>query len=291
MDDRRFDDLTRSFSSAASRRRLLSTLASGLVALVAAGRADSDETLAKKRRRVTAQGPCGDGGPKDNECERNKQCCTGICKRGRCRCKRLGTECSEDRNCCATFGQPMSCQNRICQTVQSIQAPPSPPPPDSAPPPPTTQAPSPAECGVCGPCQICVGTTCQPCPGCCSGGVCVASCPICQACVGGQCVAANEGQVCGTQSEARGGAIRCCNGTCPDPDCIPGGPSTIPCGSTIPCDQGNCCAQNGAICMSDSTCFCLPGPGPVNLCGSDTDCIGTGLTTACICGTCQRPPA
>ena len=40
-------------------------------------------------------------------------------RKGRCRCKQLGQDCTEDRNCCAQVGKPVTCQQGTCATVSS----------------------------------------------------------------------------------------------------------------------------------------------------------------------------
>jgi hypothetical protein len=116
-------------------------------------------------------------------------------------------------------------------------------------------------------------------------------CPVCQPCdqASGQCVTGNQGGVCGIQSEPRGGAIRCCDGTCPDPECRPAGDTGIACVTTADCVGINCCAPQRALFCS-TTCICF-GAVAGEACGSDRDCEAAATATACICGTCQAPPA
>jgi hypothetical protein len=116
-------------------------------------------------------------------------------------------------------------------------------------------------------------------------------CPVCQSCdpASGQCVSGNHSGVCGIQSVPRGGVIRCCGGTCPDPECRPAGDTGIACVTPADCVGINCCAQQRAVFCS-STCICL-GAVAGAACGSDRDCEAAAPATACICGTCQEPPA
>jgi hypothetical protein len=74
---------------------------------------------ATKRHKATVEDPCGNGKGPDNACGQDTDNCTRYCQKsiGRCRCKQLGQGCTEDRNCCANLGQPMSCQNRTCQML------------------------------------------------------------------------------------------------------------------------------------------------------------------------------
>jgi hypothetical protein len=101
VDGIRFDRLSRLFGAATTRR--------GAVAATIAAIAGSAVASAKKPRR---EGPCGDGGGKDNRCSRDKDCCTGICntKNRRCRCRRFGAACTADENCCNS----MSCISGLC---------------------------------------------------------------------------------------------------------------------------------------------------------------------------------
>jgi hypothetical protein len=114
MDPKRFDTLTKTFLTAGTRRGALGGLLAGTLSLL--GLVD---VTAKKRRHATAEGPCGNGRAKANKCKKDKDRCTRYChkKKGRCRCKQLGQECTEDRNCCASAGEPMTCQRGSCQTV------------------------------------------------------------------------------------------------------------------------------------------------------------------------------
>ena len=147
MDPVRFDRLAKSLSISGTRRGALGGLLGGTLALLGLSNA-----AAKKRRKASAEGSCGDGSGKANACRKHKDCCTRFCdrKKGRCRCKTLGQGCKKDRTCCASFGQPMTCQNRTCQMAQTVQEPLSPPLPVCPP--------------VCPDCQICNPTTgrCEP---------------------------------------------------------------------------------------------------------------------------------
>jgi hypothetical protein len=161
----------------------------------------------------------------------------------------------------------------------------------------------------CGPCRKCRKGKCKATPG--------ASCGACKICDGaGQCVnvadntpcddgnfctvndvctngvcagtAGNQGQVCGTSTYG-GTAIRCCNGSCPDPNCLPSGDTGDSCTVDDECFNLNCCAEQSADCQSAS-CFCFFAQAG-EPCGSDYDCsVGAGANTACVCGTCQLPP-
>ena len=142
MDEQQMDRLSRGFARAVDRRTgVRGLLALGITALgiTAVG---SEESTAKtktkgQKGRVTAQGPCGDGGAKANACTKDQQCCTGSCDRreGRCRCKQQGERCSQDRNCCSKAGQSLTCQSGTCQSLPvaapTTQAVAPPPPPEA----------------------------------------------------------------------------------------------------------------------------------------------------------------
>ena len=120
VDIDRLDRIAR-WIGASNRRQVLGGALAGVTAVLS-GAAVSD-TVAKKRE-VGAEGPCGNGSVKANRCRRNRQCCTGLCDKkkgkkpyGRCRCRKLNQTCKEDRNCCATAGQPMSCVAGTCQAA------------------------------------------------------------------------------------------------------------------------------------------------------------------------------
>ena len=118
MDANGFDTLTKAVSRYGMRRRqvLGSALAGAAVLLGVA-----QLPVVAEKKGVHSEGPCGNGSVKANRCKRNGQCCTGYCDKGKgkqadghCRCKKAGQSCNEDRNCCATPGQPMTCQGYVC---------------------------------------------------------------------------------------------------------------------------------------------------------------------------------
>jgi hypothetical protein len=121
VESTRFDQLTKTVGSAASRRATLRAVLGALLSFT------SVDELTSKGRGVRAAGPCGNGSAKANACEKDKDCCTHFCKKGRCRCKKLGQGCKKNRNCCAGFEQPMTCQNGTCQSAQTATPPPPPP--------------------------------------------------------------------------------------------------------------------------------------------------------------------
>lgn len=121
MDQSSFDRIARLLGSAATRRVGLAAAAGILASGIAASASASAAGTRVRRRRPAPEGPCGDGSRKANLCDRNDECCTGVCElgknpkknakdgRGRCRCIRWGRPCKQDRNCCNSF-----CIDGIC---------------------------------------------------------------------------------------------------------------------------------------------------------------------------------
>ncbi|MFM9107090.1 MAG: hypothetical protein ACKOWF_10390 [Chloroflexota bacterium] len=125
MDHTSFDRIARLLGGAATRRQGLAAalggvLGAGLAAAAPAAAAQSPSAKIRRRKRPGITGPCGDGTRAENVCDRDKDCCTGICNRkagqknidgrGRCRCIRRGEKCQEERNCCRS----MVCRDKIC---------------------------------------------------------------------------------------------------------------------------------------------------------------------------------
>jgi predicted outer membrane repeat protein len=129
MDQRTLDRFARLLGGATTRRRGLAAALGAAIGLPFL----ADDADAKQRRRggtdketkkgrnkgkPGAEGPCGNGSRKDNICKKDKECCTGICRKGlknkdgqgRCRCLRRGKSCTEDKNCCNT----LTCVNGVC---------------------------------------------------------------------------------------------------------------------------------------------------------------------------------
>lgn len=149
--------------------------------------------------------------------------------------------------------------------------------------------------GLCGPDASATGTPCgQPGQRCQSDGQCACdatSCGLCQTCgVGGVCTPLANGATCGTRNGADD-FLRCCNGTCPAPDCVPSG--SVP---SVTCPNGNedcagiaCCTQKEALCSAP--CFCLFSD-EGEICASDEDCNDPLVHPErrfCICGVCVIP--
>lgn len=148
MNGDRFDLRTRNVPTIRTRRTVFGTIA-GAVATVLGIAARPTEIEARReakqerrpnrgqRRRLKSDGPCGDRGGRANRCQRDRDCCTGICqpkrkrKFGRCRCRQRGQRCTQDRNCCRNGGQTLVCTAGTCVT---------PPPPPG--------------CGTGGPCRV-----------------------------------------------------------------------------------------------------------------------------------------
>ncbi|MGI9252172.1 MAG: right-handed parallel beta-helix repeat-containing protein, partial [Thermomicrobiales bacterium] len=85
----------------------------------AKGRGKDAGGSAVTSRRPKPEGPCGDGTKADNVCTKDKQCCTGYCRKGmknkdgkgRCRCIRRGKPCKPSQTCCGG----VSCTEGICK--------------------------------------------------------------------------------------------------------------------------------------------------------------------------------
>ena len=120
MDGHEFDRLVQDVATGITRRRTLGVLVAGATALVS--RHGQGKVAAGKRgKRVTTKARAATAASRTTVASGISQCCTGFCDRrkgkkpyGRCRCKKAGQGCQEDRNCCATAGQPMTCQDSIC---------------------------------------------------------------------------------------------------------------------------------------------------------------------------------
>lgn len=105
----RFDALAETFSLPGTRRGALGTLLGGALGVLGL----TQESAGKRRRSETSiEGPCGNGSVQQNRCKRHAHCCTGYChNRRRCRCKRGGEPCTEERNCCPDK-QGLTCLKR-----------------------------------------------------------------------------------------------------------------------------------------------------------------------------------
>jgi hypothetical protein len=162
---------------------------------------------------------------------------------------------------------------------------------------------------TCGPCRKCKKGKCKPkpngtaCGTChiCEGGQCVNTpdntpcedgnpCTVNTICTNGVCAGmpGNNGFICGNSTHG-GTAIRCCDGACPDPICVPSGPTSDTCSIAADCSSLNCCSEEISECVTGSCrCYFAQANEP---CGSDLDCsVGAGTSTACTCGQCKPPP-
>ncbi len=134
MDSTSFDGITRLLAGATTRRTglraALGALAglTGLTGLAAGAASKGSGERANGKARGTgrrkgkgkpgAEGPCGNGSRTDNACTKDKQCCTGYCKKGlknrdgqgRCRCIKRGKTCKSSQTCCGTA----TCTNGVC---------------------------------------------------------------------------------------------------------------------------------------------------------------------------------
>jgi hypothetical protein len=260
MDGSRFDTLARAVAQSGTRRRLVGLLLAlplgGVLAIAdEAGEVVAERPLDRVQRRT----------PQRTRKKRN----TKNNRRGQDSDNRdpnnrpcsSSADCQKGRTCC---------RGTCCQ-------------------PPANQ------CNLEGMCCApnCAGRTCGT-DGCGKGGTC-GNCGVCQTCTAqGTCQPVTNGTECGTSSHG-GSTLRCCNGACPDPDCTPGGEHD---GCPGPCGVNgqNCCSGGADFCLGSppSRCFCTFYDFTGMRCGSDTECERSSQDpplTACICGTCQVPPA
>lgn len=260
MDGHQFDRLAQGVATGLTRRRTLGGLVASAVVLLS-GQGQDGSAAKKRGKPVTAEGPCGNGSVKDNRCKHHSQCCTGVCDKakgkkpyGRCRCKTVGQSCQEDRNCCTTAGQPMTCQDKVCVTT------------DPTPPPPSCGG-NGATCTVYADC--CEGFSCES--GTCQPNICAHTClaadnfcnvPPANQCCGGKntcrCMTTNDGPFC-----FGGAGFGGCEGTTAQ-------------GKTVPhCETNADCeavfgATSGVQCIAAST---FP---------SGSSCCPGGTQSACI---------
>ncbi|MCC7021260.1 MAG: hypothetical protein IT338_00450 [Thermomicrobiales bacterium] len=90
MDERAFEDLTREVAGAQSRRDMIRVLA-GALSASAAGLVAGQRVVAAEDVGDEAFGYCR---PQRKPCKRNKQCCSGRCKKnGTCGCIKKGGSC------------------------------------------------------------------------------------------------------------------------------------------------------------------------------------------------------
>ncbi len=123
MDQQSFDRIARLLGGAVTRRAGVRAVLGGLLGLAAVDTAEAKRGGGRKKGRPGVEGPCGDGSRKDNVCTKDKQCCTGYCKKGmknkdgkgRCRCAPKDYPCTKKTVCCKRF----SCIDGICQKPSS----------------------------------------------------------------------------------------------------------------------------------------------------------------------------
>lgn len=275
MDPTRFDALIRTLSQVVQRppsRRAVLAAASGLLAGILAGPADTDAKRKRRQRRrrnrkQKRQKRCPTG---QVRCETGcAGCCTdtdcggNACVEGRCaecpagqrRCRGgciAGAACCSDDECtggqvCIDAGCTCRAHERLCQ-------------------------------GGCIPKDECCGTDCPPAPppstcsaetcgGCCEGSVCKNgdSQNFCGR-DGVECDRCDTGEVCDA------GQCRCPHGSvpCADGSCIACAPGFVCEDGQCVCPAGRCCSNADCTggyagrCRPDGTCVYLP------------DCMGTG---------------
>jgi hypothetical protein len=266
MDGSRFDTLARAIAERGTRRQLVSlllTLPLGGVLAVAdeAGEVVAERPLDRVQRR-TKQRTRKQRNNKNNRRDNRRGQDNSNSDVNNKPCS-SSADCQKGRTCC---------RGTCCQLPAN-------------------------QCNLEGMCCApnCAGRTCGP-DGCGKGGTC-GSCGVCQTCTArGTCEPVPNGTVCGTSSHG-GTTIRCCNGTCPDPDCVPSGAEREGCPGPCGVNGQNCCSagSDSGFCLGGdppSRCYCTIFGFPGMRCGSDNECERSGLDiTACICGTCQLPPS
>ena len=267
MDGSRFDTLARAIAQSGSRRRLVSLLLAlplgGVLAIAAeAGQVVAERPHERLQRRTKQR----------NRKQRNRKQRNG--KNDNQDNNNNNTLQNTDKPCNAKKCPQGCCAGGNCVAGNSS-----------------------AQCGTGGAaCQACSGST----PLCVSGS-CVCSgnsCGTCQTCTAqGTCQPVTNGIVCGTSTHG-GTTIRCCNGTCPDPDCVPVGKEHEGCPGPCGVNGQNCCSagSDSGFCLGSppDRCFCTFFDFPGMRCGSDWECSHSNQhpdPSACICGTCQVPPS
>lgn len=218
----------------------------------------------------TCDGPCPGGqqccgNGSCQECCTNAHCASGVCCRGAC-CED-GSRCIDGAcSACVPDCEDRACGSDGCDgTCGDCTAP-------------DTCDTSTGQC-VCVP--DCAGNRCGD-DGC--GGACP-DCGPCQACgAEGVCEPLPNGTVCGARA-FDGGALRCCNGACYDPDCVP--VNGVP-------RAGACCCSNGqnttrpALCWVTSRQDCPNTSGCPPLDDRRTGCFGAGDGELSCASTCQE---
>ena len=103
MDAQRFDAVGKWLATCDNRRSTLRGLAIGALA-IGLGRLSLEEAAAK----------CKAVGQK---CDKNKDCCSNLCKGGKCKCRALGDHCDAWSDCCTGLFCSQTHGN-TCQTLQ-----------------------------------------------------------------------------------------------------------------------------------------------------------------------------
>jgi hypothetical protein len=253
VDRRRLDALARAIGRPHSRRATLAALLGLVAAAPNRARAEQDGCNAERRRGEACTDNC--------QCRGDNRCGDPRPGGDRAECGQH----EEARQVCC-LGQGDTCGDNDC-----------------------------ACCGT----MVCQDGRCRRCSS--ASGCCLtpAGCPtptdpcMVAVCTNGTCgsVRAKDGAVCGTSTNG-GGTRRCCNGACPDPDCLPSGVPLNGCEGVL-CDQGSCCSGTSYTC-NNTTQKCRCGwniTGGVTRCGTDAECQLEDEARACICGTCQVPPS
>jgi hypothetical protein len=271
MDPRHFDALVQSLGSAASRRRMLGAILTGLAASIVPGLTQAERKKAASKRRGQGHGK-GHGGKKQanrssgtgggcraagHPCEGNQQCCAKLA------CVVSGPGNAKRCTPCGDDGQPC-CAGDACADGLTC-----------------------ADDGTC--VSVACGGQDQPCcanESCDRGFVCDE---------GGSCVPCGDsGQACCANGEACGGGLVCTQ----ENECVACGPQDQPCCAGESCEgelvcdaTGQCtacggadqpCCEHGDACRDGLICAggsCTPCGDEGSICCADDGC-GAGLVCA-----------
>ena len=236
MDDQRFDDLTRLLGASGSRRRALRLLVAGVLTAGGLGRWPGPSR---------AQGCLAN----DEACDKDDECCTGVCSGSVCVCRAEGEPCVTPSDCCDDEFGPLLCTDGVCAQPTCTR--------------------EMEDCGRYGPCcsgscvgegsLVCVSIACGDIGDCptnatgCVAGVCVRGacdvdffCPPGFTCVDGACaeLCADLGAACGEPGPSCCGDASCVDGICvAEVPCAPGGDACAvdtDCCTTLTCTDGIC---------------------------------------------------
>jgi hypothetical protein len=104
VDDRTFDDLTRSLATP-TRRGLLKI--AGATGIGLAARFAPGVAAAQGAAPAANKNNCNKSG---SSCKKDNDCCSNTCKNGNCKCGSNGDSCNKDNDCCSG-----TCNNGNCK--------------------------------------------------------------------------------------------------------------------------------------------------------------------------------